>query len=1159
MGLIHRTGALLLATSALSGVAYAQRAPTLVPNTVVQPDFVSGLFGGKIDVYNGSATNLNSTNGTFSSPSLTGTPTAPTASSGTATTQVATTAFVANAAGAGGNAQPCENDTVAGTEAMSFASKVEVSCYNLTLGQANPTMTISGGSPGAYQRIVVIVKEPAGTGYPWTLPTSSTGNVFVLGNVVPITTPGGVTQFSASTYDGGLNTYITGGSGSTTAPTTSSALTLALDTPAQTTPNTSVILTGVYTGVPQSLDYNLGAGWVQAVNPTFINGVFTITTIGGVGAGTYIPQVRDHYTTAVSASAGTMVASAWTPSTLATSPGAAAVWEFNASNPTAVAAASDSSVNLVQNSLNNTQSLAAESGTAGNKVLVAHASGSDARRRVLQFHATNLAAGSVDPASNWLGAGGTTGNAGSSLVNLANSTNLNANGSFTAVIGMKIDAAFTLQAGPAWGAISPLQYDQILADTAGGTMGAQLMSAAGTKTTAQATTVPVGWHVVTESKSGATLTYRLDGVQVAQAVVATSGTFTASDFLIGGGFASGGNQENGNPPPFIGEFQAYSGALAGTDLANAETLAGNAIGLSLNPVVPAQLTFASTLSITAPVAVITGAAFTISGGFIGGPPLALDAALDGGSYIPVVSPSIASTNSTYAFAEAAIATAGTHTIQVRDHYAPTVVSPITPFTVTAPASSGVTSMAFNPPPTTCVAYQACSFSGTYVGSGATTVDYQLDTLGWGMPTNISYANNQFSFVMPVGNLAGVGSHTLQVRDDINHNALAQVTFIENASSVTSTSATALLVDTPAQTQPNTAFTMTGTFSGGQPQALDWSTDGNTWTAAASPTIATGTAGSFSFNVAAGIATAGSYTLRVRDHNSQLVIASSGNFVVNAFNPSVLSTSPGASFVWGFDANNQSLVPAAADGSISQVFNSKPGSGAQYLTAKLGASAVKIVATRQSGADAGHRVIDFSPSTSVNYGNGDPTTNWLAAGATAGTALVQLSNATNLSTGGAFTAIEAVRMDTTYTFETMFAWGSPTSPGPYNVNRIRWKNTSNALGVQIYGNAGDMAATGGTGSTGWMVLSELKDASGNITYRANGAVIGQTTVGMTDAFTASDFLIGGDFGGSTSTSPSIEYGVPPPYVGALQTYSGVLAGTDLSSAEHMVGSSIGLTW
>ena len=373
---------------------------------------------------------------------------------------------------------------------------------------------------------------------------------------------------------------------SSKAASTTSATSLTFYTPAQTTPNTKLSLTGVYTGSPQSLDYNFGSGWVQATSVSFSSGRFIITVPAGVAAGSYVPEVRDHYATSVTSTAGTFVVSAWTPETLKTSPGATAVFEFNP-NTSASTVAITGTVSKLVNSVNSAQYLGAHTGSSNNPVVVAVQSGADGKRRLLQFHASKLNPGTADPSTNWFSAGGVTGTAGSALVNLANSTNLSKTGSFSTVIAMDIDKSYTYEAGPIWGSLAkpgPLQYAQLRYNNGSGYAGAQVVDSTGTGPSAQGT-ISAGWHVLTMIKSAGTLTYRLDGKQIATAAVTSTTAFTARDFMIGGGFppasSASAGAENGVPAPYVGEFQAYSGVLAGTDLTNAEALAGNSIGLKL--------------------------------------------------------------------------------------------------------------------------------------------------------------------------------------------------------------------------------------------------------------------------------------------------------------------------------------------------------------------------------------------------------------------------------------------------------------------------------------------------------------------------------------------------------------------------------------------------
>ena len=372
-----------------------------------------------------------------------------------------------------------------------------------------------------------------------------------------------------------------------------SATSLLLYTPAQTTPDTAITLTGTYQGDPQALDYNFGSGWIEALSASFSNGVFAITVPGGIPAGSYTPAVRDHEATAVTSSAGTFVVSAWTPETLTTSPGAKAVFEFNANDPGSTVLDGNGAVLRVLNSVDPKESLAAEVATAGNPIVIKEGSGADGDRRVLQFHASKISPGTYDASTDWLGAGavnGIGGSAGSGLVDLANSTDLATTGSFTTIIGLYIDKSYSYEAGPIWGSLAspgPLQYAQLRYNNGSQEAGAQITDSNLVGANAQST-ISAGWHVMTMIKDDGTLVYRLDGQPIAATTITSTDAFKANDFLIGGGFppasSSSAGAENGVPPPYIGEFQAYSGVLAGTDLVNAEKLAGTAIGLNLTPV-----------------------------------------------------------------------------------------------------------------------------------------------------------------------------------------------------------------------------------------------------------------------------------------------------------------------------------------------------------------------------------------------------------------------------------------------------------------------------------------------------------------------------------------------------------------------------------------------
>lgn len=145
-----------------------------------------------------------------------------------------------------------------------------------------------------------------------------------------------------------------------------------------------------------------------------------------------------------------------------------------------------------------------------------------------------------------------------------------------------------------------------------------------------------------------------------------------------------------------------------------------------------------------------------------------------------------------------------------------------------------------------------------------------------------------SFLHP-GLASSANSYTLRVRDKVNTDVVA----VSNAFTVSTAAATGgttpaptIAVNTPAGQTAGAAFTVSGTYTGAAPTALDVSTNGgSTWTAVA----ATISGGAFSFPLT--ISAAGTYAVRVRDRNNTAVAGASGNFAVAA----PASTSTGGAF------------------------------------------------------------------------------------------------------------------------------------------------------------------------------------------------------------------------------------------------------------------------
>jgi hypothetical protein len=142
----------------------------------------------------------------------------------------------------------------------------------------------------------------------------------------------------------------------------------------------------------------------------------------------------------------------------------------------------------------------------------------------------------------------------------------------------------------------------------------------------------------------------------------------------------------------------------------------------------------------------------------------------------------------------------------------------------------------------------------------------------------------------------------------------------------------LTVTTPGTQAAGTAFALAGTYTNGPPTALDYSLDsGSTWTAASSPTIASG---GYSFSITIGTANA-SQTVKVRDHNTTSISATSGAFVV-----SVPGVGPNLTMV---GATYDTSAPKFGSGALSG------GAGSAALTIAAGSRTVECWFKTSSGA------------------------------------------------------------------------------------------------------------------------------------------------------------------------------------------------------------------
>jgi hypothetical protein len=119
-------------------------------------------------------------------------------------------------------------------------------------------------------------------------------------------------------------------------------------------------------------------------------------------------------------------------------------------------------------------------------------------------------------------------------------------------------------------------------------------------------------------------------------------------------------------------------------------------------------------------------------------------------------------------------------------------------------------------------------------------------------------------------------------------------------------AAAITVGTITAPAPATAFTVSGGIFNDAPTALDYSTNGGTsWAAASSPAI---TANAYSFTVPG--LTAGTYTVKVRDHGNVAVLGVSNSFTIAAPAISINST-PSAATVNAALALSGTVAPGSA--------------------------------------------------------------------------------------------------------------------------------------------------------------------------------------------------------------------------------------------------------
>lgn len=371
------------------------------------------------------------------------------------------------------------------------------------------------------------------------------------------------------------------------------------------------------------------------------------------------------------------------------------------------------------------------------------------------------------------------------------------------------------------------------------------------------------------------------------------------------------------------------------------------------------------------------------------------------------------------------------------------------------------------------------------------------------------------------------------------------------------SASAITVDTPTSYLPGQLIWVTGTYTG-TPLNFNYSVNGGS---SYLPVQGLGldSFGNFSFPISAGLA-AGSYTVKVRDANVPTVIGTSGTFVVSTFNPNNLASGV---LLWDNDPNDRTLVYmngyTAGNGQVNNITNKV--NPRQYLIAHNGyPSGVPILLQRGQGSDALHSVYGMKVRTTSPLSTYDPTTNQFQAGGLQSSCAGIIRALQNLgpASSAALTCITAVKYDGT--LSATFMAGLLGIAIPSNPNRpfiqLTPRNDTTKLGgewVDANGNIMEGDSSAYPPTLGWYVLTTLI-GGGTLTTRVNKTAGTPGAAGSAGLVTAiNEFSLGGD-GGTTAVLNGAAY----PFFGRQMLFLGTLTGADLTSAETLVGNSIGLS-
>lgn len=385
--------------------------------------------------------------------------------------------------------------------------------------------------------------------------------------------------------------------------------------------------------------------------------------------------------------------------------------------------------------------------------------------------------------------------------------------------------------------------------------------------------------------------------------------------------------------------------------------------------------------------------------------------------------------------------------------------------------------------------------------------------------------------------------------------------VANQFSWNGSSAGALTVDTPAQTQPGIGFWVTGSYTG-TPLSLNYSTNGGS-NYQQCQSLGLDRFGNYSFYIGGGLP-AGSYTIKVQDSINTGLVATSGNLTISTYDPMKVTSS---NCIWDHDPNDRTLTTVngyvGGVGIVNQIKNRL--NQRQYLTAQNGIPpAPPIGLQRGQGSDALHTCLQMKVRTTTPLSSFDPTTNCFAGGYGLGNNNPVASIVLALKSLGAgntavISSMTAIKFDTTLSatfFAGLLGICIPSTPNqPFIQITPRYNPATPAVGGQWVDNGGtpSEADLGSVPSTGWYVLvMSIKSGSMFVQLNQSGSVSAAMGTGLVSNI--NDFSLGGDGG-----SNAILNGAPYPYFGRQMMFVGGagITGTDFTNSITACGNSVGL--